>query len=154
MLRLRPTIDWENEPAANLTNYLSGRAWSHFVTLTTSRTRSDESLIRTFTNRFIRPLTRQAQAPIPWFYVVERDGAFETTPHLHALLAGTESLSIDTISAAWPLGFTNVKLYDASRGAASYVTKSILADADSYDFSRRSAPPVRRFSASLQDKLF
>jgi hypothetical protein len=143
VLRLTPTFDWQNKPAADLTDYLSGREWSHFVTLTTSRARSDDSIVRVFTNRFIRPLARHAQSPVAWFYAIERDRAFETSPHLHALLAGTAALTTATISAAWPLGFTNVKLYDPTRGAASYVTKSVLADVDSYDFSRRSAPPLR-----------
>lgn len=142
MLRLSSTLDWQNQPAADLTDYLSGREWSHFVTLTTSRARSDESIVRAFTNRFIRALARHAQSPVAWFYAIERGRAFETNPHLHALLAGTEALTSSTISVAWPLGFTNVKLYDLARGAASYVTKSVLADMDSYDFSRRSAPPL------------
>ena len=53
---------------------------------------------------------------------------------LHVLLAGTSDLRAEQIRKNWRLGFTQVRLYDASRGATFYSVKEFGKTWDFYDF--------------------
>lgn len=133
-------------------DHLTRYQWSHFVTLTTRLTMTPDQLRREFVSGYVRRLARVAQGPVPWFYVVERGAGM---PHLHALLGGTEDLSLEEVRRAWRLGFTDAERYDAGRGAAYYLTKELVDQglpgealrADDYDVSRRLPAVVRRAAA-------
>jgi hypothetical protein len=60
---------------------------------------------------------------VDYFLIVE--GARRGFPHLHALLIGTDSLTVKEIERQWPLGLTCVRRYDCTRGAAAYVVKEL-----------------------------
>jgi hypothetical protein len=96
--------------------YLSEYAWDHAVHPTTRKPMSERAIVGEFLNGFIRRLARSAQRCIPYFYAVELDvGRF---PHLHALLAGTASLSTREVAAQWDQGYTRIVRYSHTRGAA------------------------------------
>src|SRR5436309_3441817 len=64
-----------------------------------------------------------AQQRVYYFAAVET-----TAPnwfHLHALLAGTKNLGVRDLTEAWRSGFAQVRVYDPTRGAANYVTKTM-----------------------------
>ena len=132
-------------------DHLTRYEWSHFVTLTSRLSMTPDHLRREFVSGYVRRLARMAQGPVPWFYVVERSAGM---PHLHALLARTDDLSLEEIRRAWKLGFTDAERYDARRGAAYYLTKEMVdaetgasPGADDYDLSRRLPPRARRAAA-------
>lgn len=131
----------EHQHAAQLAEYLSGFDWSHFLTLTSKKQHPEAALRREFEEGFIRRLAKQAGAPIPFFRVIEGGTVPGSLPHLHAFIAGARRLTTTAIGSAWRLGFTRVKVYDPTRGAARYLAKGIPLAPDSYDFSRRH--PVR-----------
>ncbi len=119
--------------------WLNAHKWSHFVTLTSSAPLTREALTREFTQRFIRRLAWLAGQAIPWFRVFEIGKSGEK-PHVHCLLAGTELLAIERIRAPWTLGNTDARVYDATLGAAAYLTKEMSARPDDYDISGSRLP--------------
>jgi hypothetical protein len=125
--------------------FLREFAWDHFATLTFGYPPSPEGAIRELLDRWIRPLTRVAQRRIPCFYALERGGA--GLLHLHALTAGTASLSVAQLQHAWKAGYSKIVLYDAARRAAEYVTKGVHDRCEWYDLTRRM--PRRLPSAPL-----
>jgi hypothetical protein len=60
---------------------------------------------------------------VDYFLIVE--GARRGFPHLHALLLGTDFLTVKEIERAWRLGFTSIRRYDPTRGAHDYVVKEL-----------------------------
>ena len=155
--RARPSARSEREAEGGTlrrawADHLTRYEWSHFVTLTTRLAMTPEQLRREFVSSFVRRLARMAQGPVPWFYVVERSAGM---PHLHALLAGADDLSLEDVRRAWKHGFTDAERYDSKRGAAYYLTKEMARPgstdasprADDYDVSRRLPPIVRRAAA-------
>ena len=48
--------------------------------------------------------------------------------HLHALIAGTQLLSVTEVAGAWGLGKTDVDVYDPARRAAWYISKTLYQD--------------------------
>lgn len=131
--------------------HLAGFEWAHFATLTTRLPATPLQLRDEFERGYVRRLARMAQGPVPWFHVIERGAA--GIAHVHVLLAGTEALRLDQLRWAWKLGMTDVERYDAGRGAAYYLTKSIpsVAEVDpepaEYDVSRRMPPRCARPAA-------
>lgn len=59
--------------------------------------------------------------------------------HLHAVTWGTQKLQIPTLRQAWRLGFALVTTYEGAE-AIGYLTKSLRASHDGWDFSRRLPP--------------
>jgi hypothetical protein len=131
--------------ATEVAKFLDNFEWDHFVTLTTRRPITEENIARLFKDRFIRKLAFTARCPIPYFYAVEGGDATGGYPHLHALISGSKGVSIEQVRRAWQAGVTDARRYEASRGAAYYVTKGIIASPDQYNLSRRMPP--RRLSA-------
>lgn len=98
--------------------------WVHWMTLTTKhQSMSATALAREFEARFIRTLSFCTQQPIRWVYVIE--GTRTHTPHLHALVAGTEELSCRAVQKPWRFGISQVQKYSAERGATWYLTKTL-----------------------------
>lgn len=122
-------------------DFLGKRDWAHFVTLTCKR-EIPPHLLRTYFEKFIRPLERAAQRAVPWFMATEH--THEAHWHIHALLAGTEALHIDFIRRMWPHGYTNVRLYDPALAASFYVSKRLLELEDHYDISPHRPPLLRQ----------
>ena len=83
--------------------FLQTVRWSHFVTLTTTDIVSPARLRRDFVNRYIRRLARDAQRGVGWFYAIEHHADGERA-HVHALIAGTETLSIASLERPWIQG--------------------------------------------------
>jgi hypothetical protein len=125
--------------------WLGRGEWTHFVTLSAAFSISTADLKRRFVHGYVRNLARVAQRRVPWFYAIEL-GAVADRPHVHALLAGTERLSIAEVRRGWKFGHTHASVYDAERGAAFYVTKDLMADPDLHDLSAR-VPGLRERAA-------
>lgn len=132
-------------PGEALGRYLQTWHWHHFLTLTTAWRTSETELRTLFQAGMIRRLARVAQRPIAYFFAIERAGNADPRPHIHALIAGTDLLTVDRIRLSWRHGYGSVRRYDPRRDAALYSTKDLLLDPDSYDFSRR--PPACRVDA-------
>ena len=115
--------------------HLEASEWSHLVTLTTRFAYSADSLLRLFRERFVRRLTRMAQRSVIHFVVAGR--THDGREHLHALLMGTEGLSIRQLERAWPEGFTRIERFDPVKRGAAYVVKGLGDECDNYDVSRR-----------------
>jgi hypothetical protein len=134
----KPTAALATLRRADWGEYLSEYEWDHAVHLTTRKPMSERRLVREFLNGFIRRLARSAQRCIPYFYAVELQvGGF---PHIHALVAGTASLSPREVAARWSQGFTRIVRYTPARGAAFYVSKRVLDVCEEYDVSTRKPP--------------
>lgn len=103
--------------------------WSHFATLTFAREPTIEGALRQY-RRWIRRLEQRAQRKVYSFRVAERSGG--GILHYHALILGTDALSAPAIQLAWSAGRAQVSPYDASRGAAYYVSKDVATSPD-YD---------------------
>ena len=76
------------------------------------------------------------------FFVGQEFGARNGRLHYHALLSGVSSVFPELARALWePNGFAKVVAYDRERGAAAYLTKYVVKDADSqyanWSFPRR-----------------
>lgn len=121
--------------------FLRSIDWNHFATFTAA-TRFDDRLERALLQT-IRRLERVAQGPVHVFWV--REVGSLGTPHIHALLKGTERVPLARIVGAWQLGRADVRAYDPAGGAAYYLTKSLL-DADArWDLSTKlQALPVHQ----------
>jgi hypothetical protein len=120
-----------------LGNYLVRFQWDHFVTLTTRTPLTPETIRWVVEREFIRSLARRAQRPVRYFFAVEGGERLGGFHHAHGLVSGTEALEVPSIEQSWKRGFTSIRRYDASRGAAYYVTKELRADRDYYFVSRR-----------------
>lgn len=81
---------------------------------------------------------------MPYFYAIESH--LSGYPHLHALLAGTASLTVRQLEQRWESGHSRIVVYDPMRGAAFYVSKSLLDVCGEYDVSKRMPP--RRYEAA------
>ena len=107
-----------------------------------------DAVRRAFLNVTIRDLARETKGPVPYFYVIEDsyegDDAERGHPHVHALLGGTDALSVRGVSALWPYGHTRIVLYKPERGAANYLSKTLglKLSEDRYDLSRRMPPLI------------
>jgi hypothetical protein len=118
-----------------MAEWLSRCVWRHYATLTDSYGNSPAGLLRQG-QRFVRRLTSKAGCRVDYFLITE--GASSGFPHLHALLLGTDSLTVREIQREWRLGLTCVRRYDPTRGAASYVAKELAHadfDPDLWEFS-------------------
>ena len=123
-------------------DFLHAYQWDHFVTLTYERPVPPARARADFTDGFVRRAAFEARRPLAWFYALEWDAAGERV-HVHALIAGTAGLDAGRVGRAWTAGNTCVRQYDATRGAAWYVVKSLVDgrdDSDAYDISRRRPP--------------
>lgn len=124
--------------AAGYGAWLASFTWDHILTLTFRAPAAVERARRSFL-RMVRWLERSAGERVDWFYSFEpsHDGR---GIHIHALLAGTSSLTVDEVSAAWKDGFTRVARFDPKRAGAKYVTKGINLPSTDYDCSKRLRP--------------
>lgn len=99
--------------------------------------------MRDFEQRFVRRLARRAQRGIGYFYAVETASRTAGFPHLHALLVGTSGVRSEDIRSYWPSGISKVEKYDSRHGAAYYVSKDALKNADHWNVSRSWLQPLR-----------
>ena len=125
-----------------LGEWIEGRAWDHYATLTTAKPVTRSRLFTMFRNRFVRKLEQLAQRRIDWLLVVEGDSARKHI-HLHALLYSTARLRVPDIQHRWGLGRSRVEIYRPFGGAAPYMAKDLPENPWAWDFSRR-LPPLRR----------
>lgn len=115
-------------------NLLSKVAWSQYLTLTSDSPISADRLLQDFRQRYVRRAEQLVQRPVYWFAVVE--GIQIGFPHLHALMAGTNALSITQLERLWKRGYTRILQYDPGKGAAHYIVKEFgprNRDWDVYD---------------------
>jgi hypothetical protein len=128
--------------------YLQQFEWTHVLTLTYRCEASPERARRDFVDGFVRRAAFEAAQPVRWFYVLEGGDDVGRRLHIHAFVSGTAHLPIVRLECAWREGFTDIHAYDASRGAAFYVVKTLRGDAhDRYDSSPK-LPPILRRAAS------
>lgn len=147
----RQAVDPAAARQAELRRYRDGMAawlsrclWRHYATLTDDCGNSPASLLRQGL-RFVRRLESRARGRVDYFLIVE--GAGRDFPHLHALLLGTDSLTVREIERQWRLGVTSVRRFDPTRGAASYVAKELAHadfDPDLYDIRLPPGPGEER----------
>ena len=87
-------------------------------------------------SRFVHRLECRGGGPVWWFRgdeLGERLGRL----HLHAFLGGTGRLLDETLGREWRAGFSLVKRYDPTLGAAHYLTKYATKGLADYDVSGR-----------------
>lgn len=111
--------------ASELRRWIAGYLWHHAVTLTTRCSNTVQRLLAELEKRFIRRLENKSQRAIAWFCVFERTHAGRW--HAHALLAGTERLSVEVVCEQWKLGQRKAERIYAVDGAVGYITKNIDA---------------------------
>jgi hypothetical protein len=123
----------EEDQRAAYTEFLKQFGWSHFATFTAA-TSSDDRLLHRLPQA-IRQLERVAQGPVRAFWVRERGAC--GTPHLHVLLTGTAGIACERIDRAWRIGRADVEIYDPTRGAVFYLTKSLMEPDARWDLSSK-----------------
>lgn len=128
-------------------DYVSRYRWDAFLTLTASLW-TPEQLLRAF-REYVRHLTRAVQGKVRYFVVVEIGAS--GTAHLHALLSGTAALRPALLERKWRPGFAQAARYDERRGAAAYITKDMLRNADEWAFSEK-MPPLRLTRGDAEGK--
>lgn len=116
--------------------YLATMDWRHFLTLTFASAVSVGRARREFVDGFIRRCALVALRSVPWYYALERDAVGDRI-HLHALVAGTELVTIARMEESWTAGESCIRVYDPTGRAAWYVAKTLGTDAAEYDISRR-----------------
>lgn len=134
--------EWEAAVKDGWREMLTRYDWDSFATLTASLW-TPEGLLRAF-KQYARHLASVAQGKVRYFVVVEVGPS--GTPHLHALLAGTASLTNEVLEKKWRPGLARVERFDERRGAAAYITKDIMRNADDWAFSEKM--PRLRFRMS------
>ena len=105
-------------------DWMMGREWDHFATLTFNAELSPRSAEQYIGNTFIRHLERVCQQRVDFYGSVEL-GAINGRPHVHLLLAGTKALAADTIRGSWRRGWASVARYDPTRNGVWYSGKSL-----------------------------
>lgn len=85
-------------------------------------------------DRYMNDLRRRVRAPL-WWFRGDEFGAQGGRLHLHALVGGTDGLSLETLRNAWRPGFSFIKPYDPALGATHYVAKYVVKDLADYDIS-------------------
>jgi len=123
-------------PEAAMGLYLETFVWTHFATLTVAGMVGRDAIREMFA-RFNRRLASVVRRAVPYFFAIERSGVTGVSPHIHALLAQTDDLTVRTVSDAWKHGLKCVRVYDRARGAATYTSKGLLRNPDDWGFSRR-----------------
>lgn len=109
---------------------LRNHPWEHFVTLTfpwkVGRERAEKSL-RVFVSKLSRlslPAREARKVGLPWVGVVEphQDESF----HIHLLISGVSKQEIIQVWAdlVSPRAVSDVSVFDPSKNAISYLTKS------------------------------
>jgi len=121
--------------------YLRGFRWSHAVHLT-SRFATTVSTLQGEFHRFHRIVARKAQRRTPYFYAIEE--GIPGHGHIHGLLSGTDSLSVEQLASCWRLGFTAISIYDPALTGTYYCTKDLSAIHDEYDFDFRGLERLSR----------
>lgn len=114
-------------------------SWSHWVTLTTRDQRSADCLKRSFTDGYIRNVTRAAQKPVGFFLVIE-GGALGDHAHIHALISGAERVDLLAMSNKWRSGRAEISAFDPRLGAIHYMLKEIDNQVLDWDFGPRKRP--------------
>lgn len=100
-----------------LSDWLDGRPWDYFVTLTHRYPGDGARAIQAWA----RKVEKQTGKPMKFAVFTERSaGGFV---HHHALVSCEGACSIRALRKAWSSGRTDVEVYDPSRGAAHYVGK-------------------------------
>ena len=139
-----PAADPATPRASRLGDFIALYRWDHWVTLTPRNCKiTPPALWSEFEHGFIRRLERRGGGRVTWFAACERGAG--GVHHVHAVLAGTSALSIDTVAAAWTRGRTKVEVYDPSRSGAQYAAKYADRDEDAWPRWDMSAkfPPMR-----------
>lgn len=103
--------------------------WHHYADLTFEFPLSAEKTLDRFRTCWIRRLERSAKSRVDWVAFSEK-AAHSGAHHLHALLHGTQDLTVDALQAAWPYGFSRVRIYNPARDAAQYVCKLVACDSE------------------------
>ena len=134
-------------------DWLSEFVWHHFVTLTfrpdkpekpgqrVKRERSIDAIERLFKFGFVRRASWFTHRPLAWYAVIERGKG--GLLHVHALMWGTDALTMDQFGSAWKAGLCDIARYDWRLGAAHYVAKDIAAGAEWF-MSKRWPPRLAK----------
>jgi hypothetical protein len=80
-----------------------------------------------FEHDFVPAIEKEVGGPVSWFWAVERAPTTRTC-HIHALLALPKPLPHEVLQLIWNSANSAFVSYDPRRGAAYYLTKSILSD--------------------------
>jgi hypothetical protein len=116
--------------------YLATMYWRHFLTLTFASAVSVGRARHEFVDSFIRRCALVALRSVPWYYALERDAVGDRI-HLHALVAGTDLVTVARMEESWTAGQSCIRVYDPTGRAAWYVAKTLGTDAAEYDISKR-----------------
>src|SRR5690606_27623872 len=101
---------------------LAGFQWDFFVTLTTRKRVTAEAIDAAMREEFVRSLARKAQRSVSYFYGIEGGEHVGGFHHVHALIFTGGRLDTRSVRRSWWRGHTDVRRYDARRGAAWYVS--------------------------------
>lgn len=147
--------------------WLSGYAWTHWLTLTVDPSRgtrggkrrlgragicsrSAEGVRRAFRNELIRYAEKVSRSRVAFAYTVEQ-GVGGDNPHIHALLFVPETMEGDRLSRAWRHGRATAERYDPTRGAAFYLSKTFWRTGADWDVSRTFPPPARQTTSEAAE---
>ncbi len=122
----------ENQQRSAWTDLMDQYPWHHYITLTFKDPVSSDTATWVF-SKFIRRLERMGNG-IWWCHVMET-GRAGGLIHFHALLGGTDHLTVDEVRRAWWTGIAHVKLYDPELGATWYMTKDLESGRSEVEFS-------------------
>lgn len=142
----RTTAGWRSERVAYrevLAGFLRSRfKISHFISLTFASIREPWDRLgyggaaleaaRSAYFVFWRRVSRAAYKRIDSVTVYAR-GSVNRRVHVHALLAGAESVPVKIISRQWRHGNSDVRIYDPARGAIPYVVRHIDAEFSNWE---------------------
>jgi hypothetical protein len=103
--------------------HLRRYAFSHWFTGTYRSPAGEQRAAKSIAN-FMGAVASVAQKPVAHAAVYTHSPAGQM--HVHALIAGAESLSADRVRELWPHGITHCEPYDATRGAAAYLAQHII----------------------------
>lgn len=112
-------------------------AWDDFATLTFSNPTPAPVASKRF-DGWVRRLEQRAQQRVDAFHAVERGAG--GLIHVHGLLRGTASLEPEDLTRAWKWGRAVCRRYEATGGAAQYITKSVGLEGVEYDLRVRADP--------------
>ena len=115
-------------------DFLLRYEWSHTFDVTSRFSLTQARLKAEFT-KTLRYLTRASQGPVRAFLALEKTTSGHY--HGHAMIAGTERLSVGRIQRAWRAGYSRVRRVHTVRAAATYATKWANENSDEYELYGR-----------------
>jgi hypothetical protein len=103
--------------------------WTHWMVGTFDLPRTAFSAWKYINSRWLPDVSLMLDTDVKYVAVLE-GGEYHAQRHLHALLADTADIPIRALRDCWHAGHVQIRVVDARRNAARYLSKS-LGNADS-----------------------